>query len=145
MEEWYNFLRKSTLKGLTAYCVRGKIKMMKTVYSQEVNTTVNSKKSGAGTNDLHKPQLVWFDILTWFLWNSVSYEANSFIIVGILDTPSWLLSLLQFLTQTDLFFFLLFPTKLIFHSTGKQQLHGHQLALLLWTPFYFIMAFSELA
>jgi hypothetical protein len=32
-----NYLRKSTLKGLTAGCVRRKIKIIKTMYSQEPN------------------------------------------------------------------------------------------------------------
>jgi hypothetical protein len=92
-----NYLRKSTLKGLTADCVRRKIKIIKTVYSQQLNKIMKSKKRGVGTNNLYKPKLVWFD-------NSVSYEANCFIIVGILDTPSWLLFLIQFLTQTDFSF-----------------------------------------
>jgi hypothetical protein len=56
-----NYLRKSTLKGLTADCVRRKIKKSK-VYSQELNKIIKSKKSGAETNDLYKPKLVWFDI-----------------------------------------------------------------------------------
>jgi hypothetical protein len=55
-------LKKSTLKGLTADCVRRKIKIIKTVYSQELNKIMKSKKSGAGTIDLYKPELVWFDI-----------------------------------------------------------------------------------
>jgi hypothetical protein len=38
-----------------------KIKIIKTVYSQELNKTMKSKKSGAGTNDLHKPKLVASD------------------------------------------------------------------------------------
>jgi hypothetical protein len=58
-----NYLRKTTLKGLTADCVRRKIKIIKTAYSQELNKIMKSKKSGAGTNDLYKPKLVWFDIL----------------------------------------------------------------------------------
>jgi hypothetical protein len=48
-----NYSRKSTLKGLTADCVRRKIKIIKTVYSQELNKIVKSKKSGAGTDDLY--------------------------------------------------------------------------------------------
>jgi hypothetical protein len=39
-----------------------KIKIIKTVYSQEVNKIVTSKKRGAGTNDLYEPKLAWFDI-----------------------------------------------------------------------------------
>jgi hypothetical protein len=51
------------------------MKMMKTVNSQEVNKTVKSKKSGAGSDDLRKPQLVWFDILRWFYGILLSSEA----------------------------------------------------------------------
>jgi hypothetical protein len=53
-----NYLRKSTLKGLTADCVRRKIKLIKTVYSQELNKIMKSKESGAGPNDLYKPKRV---------------------------------------------------------------------------------------
>jgi hypothetical protein len=49
------YLRKSTLEGLTADCVRRKIKIIKAVYSQEVNKFMKSKKSDVGTNDLYKP------------------------------------------------------------------------------------------
>jgi hypothetical protein len=47
-----NYFRKSTLKGLIADCVRRKITITKTVYSQELNKIMKSKKSGVGTNDL---------------------------------------------------------------------------------------------
>jgi hypothetical protein len=55
-------LEELNIDELTEDCVGRKIKMMEKVYSQEVDKTVKSKKSGAGTNDLYKPQLVWFDI-----------------------------------------------------------------------------------
>jgi hypothetical protein len=48
-------LEESSTEGLSADCVRRKIKIMKTLYSQEVNKSIKSKKSGAGTNDLYKP------------------------------------------------------------------------------------------
>jgi hypothetical protein len=57
-----NYLGKSALKRLTADCVRRKIKIIKTVYSQELKKIMKSKQSGAGTNDLYKPKMVWFDI-----------------------------------------------------------------------------------
>jgi hypothetical protein len=41
-----HYLRKSTLKGLTADFVRRKIKIIKTVYSQELNKIMKSKKTG---------------------------------------------------------------------------------------------------
>jgi hypothetical protein len=39
-----------------------KLRFFSTVYSQELNEIMKSKESGAGTNDLYKPKLVWFDI-----------------------------------------------------------------------------------
>jgi hypothetical protein len=57
MNEWKNYLKKSTLKGLTADCVRRKIKIIKTVYSQELNKIMKSKKSGVGTVQLYSTVL----------------------------------------------------------------------------------------
>jgi hypothetical protein len=88
MEEWKNYLRKLTLKGLTADCVRRKIKIIKPVYSQELNKIMKSKKCGTGINDLCKPELVRFDIHRSFLWNSVFYEASCFLNVNI-NLNSW--------------------------------------------------------
>jgi hypothetical protein len=56
-------LQEINIERLTADCVRRRIKMIKTVYSQEINIYMKSKKSGAGTNNLYKPKLVWLDIL----------------------------------------------------------------------------------
>jgi hypothetical protein len=44
MREMKNYLRKSALKGLTADCVRRKMKIIKTVYSHELNKIMTSKK-----------------------------------------------------------------------------------------------------
>jgi hypothetical protein len=143
MEEWKK-LRGNQCWQVNYRFVQRKIKMIKTLYNQEQNKIMRSKKSGERTNNLFEPKLVWFDILWWFLCNSLFYVANCFITVGILDAPSWFLFLIQFLTQTDLFL-LPFPTKLLFHSIGMQQLHWHPHALLLRTPFYFILTSSELA
>jgi hypothetical protein len=49
-------LEELNIEELTADCVGRKIKMMKTVYSQKVNKVMKSRKSGALTNDLYKPQ-----------------------------------------------------------------------------------------
>jgi hypothetical protein len=38
--------------GLTAHCVQRKIKVMKTLYGQELNKIINSKRSNASTCDL---------------------------------------------------------------------------------------------
>jgi hypothetical protein len=51
-------LEEINTEGLTVECVRRKIKMMKTVYSQKLNKIIKSKKSGAETNNLYKPKLV---------------------------------------------------------------------------------------
>jgi hypothetical protein len=39
-----------------------KLKTVKTVYRPELSTVTKSKKSGAGTDDLYKPKLVWFEL-----------------------------------------------------------------------------------
>jgi hypothetical protein len=62
-EEMKKLLVGINIEELTADCVRRKIKMMKRVYSQELNKIMKSKKSDAGRYDLYKPQLVWFVIL----------------------------------------------------------------------------------
>jgi hypothetical protein len=54
MEGMKNYLGKSALKGLTADCVRRKIKIMKAVYSQELNKIMKSEKSVAGTNGVEQ-------------------------------------------------------------------------------------------
>jgi hypothetical protein len=63
-ERWRNekLLEEIDTERLTADCVRRKIKIIKTMYSQELNKIMKSKKRGAGTNDLYKPKLVSFDI-----------------------------------------------------------------------------------
>jgi hypothetical protein len=60
-------LEEMCVEGLTADCDRKKIKLNKTVYSQELNKIIKSKKSGTGTNDLYKPKLVWFEKADSFL------------------------------------------------------------------------------
>jgi hypothetical protein len=56
-------LEEISIEGLNADCVRKKLKMIKTVYSEELNKIMKSKNSGAVTTDLYKPKPVWFDIL----------------------------------------------------------------------------------
>jgi hypothetical protein len=63
-----NYLRKSTLKGLTADCVRRKISIIKTVYNRELNKNMKSKKSGAGINDFYKTKLVAGDFFYGILY-----------------------------------------------------------------------------
>jgi hypothetical protein len=63
-ERWRNekLLLEISTERVNCNCVRRKIKTNKTVYSQELNKIKKSKKSGAGTNDVYKPKLVWLDI-----------------------------------------------------------------------------------
>jgi hypothetical protein len=51
-------LQELSIEELNADCVGRKIKVLKILYRQKVNKIMKSKKSGAGTNDLYKPQLV---------------------------------------------------------------------------------------
>jgi hypothetical protein len=42
--------------------VRKKLKTIKTVYRQKLSKITKSKMSGASTDDLYKPKLVWFEL-----------------------------------------------------------------------------------
>jgi hypothetical protein len=46
------------IEVLTADCVPRKMKLIKTVYNQELNKIMKSKKSGAETSDLYKQKTV---------------------------------------------------------------------------------------
>jgi hypothetical protein len=125
-----NYLRKSTLKGLTADCVRRKIKIIKTVYSQELNKIKKSKKSCAETKHLYKPKLVCaltFVISVEFciFWGQLHHNCMHTRCTELIPFPNPVPYANRYL------FLLLFPIKFIFHSTGRQQLHTHQHALLL--------------
>ena len=41
--------------------LKKKIKSLRDAYRLEVNKIKRSKKSGAGTEDIHKPKLIWFE------------------------------------------------------------------------------------
>jgi hypothetical protein len=75
-------LEEMCVEGLIADCVRKKIKMIKTVYSQELNKIMKSKKSGAGTNDLYKPKLVWFEKADSFLRSVTATRPSKSNLVG---------------------------------------------------------------
>jgi hypothetical protein len=62
MWRYEKLLEEINTERLTADCVRRKIKIIKTVYSQQLNEIMELKKSGVGTNALYTPKLVWFDI-----------------------------------------------------------------------------------
>lgn len=50
--------------------LRKKIKVIRDTYRNEVNKIKKSQKSGAGTEDIYKPKLVWFSTADSF-WNAV--------------------------------------------------------------------------
>lgn len=52
-------LRENNIE-ITEDELKKKIKTIKTVYQQELNKITKSAKSGAGTDDLYKPKLIWF-------------------------------------------------------------------------------------
>jgi hypothetical protein len=70
-------LAELSILKLAADCFGRKIKMMKTVYSQEVTKTIKSKKSGAGISDLCQPQLVWLTLSNDFYGILLSPEADT--------------------------------------------------------------------
>jgi hypothetical protein len=60
-------LREQGFENIGVELVRKKLKTIKTVYRQELSKITKSKKSGAGTNNLYKPKLVWFEKADSFL------------------------------------------------------------------------------
>ncbi|KAL1488823.1 hypothetical protein ABEB36_014619 [Hypothenemus hampei] len=63
--------------------IRKKIKSIKTIYSQELNKILKSKKSGAGREDLYTPKLTWFEIADRFLRNvTVSRKSTSNLVTA---------------------------------------------------------------
>ncbi|KAK5647118.1 hypothetical protein RI129_005582 [Pyrocoelia pectoralis] len=57
--------------------LKTKIKTIKTVYRQELNKIIKSKKSGAGAADVYKPKLVWFIKADYFLHNVTTTRKTS--------------------------------------------------------------------
>lgn len=47
--------------------LKTKIKNIRTTYNREATKVEKSKKSGAGADDLYKPQLIWFSVADRFL------------------------------------------------------------------------------
>lgn len=64
-------LQESGFENIDMNILKTKIKTIKTVYRQEVNKIVKSKKSGSGTDDLYKPKLMWFARADSFLQSMV--------------------------------------------------------------------------
>ena len=57
--------------------LRKKIKNLKDAYRNEVNKVKKSMKSGAGTDDVYKPKLVWFEKADAFWRNVISGRESS--------------------------------------------------------------------
>lgn len=64
------------IEGLTITDVKNKIKSIRTTYKTELNKILKANKSGAGTDDLYKPKLFWFEQADTFL-RSVSVPRES--------------------------------------------------------------------
>nr|CAI5825500.1 unnamed protein product [Callosobruchus analis] len=56
--------------------IKNKIKSIRTTYKLELNSTLKANKSEAGTHDLYKPKLFWFEQADTF-WRSVSAAKES--------------------------------------------------------------------
>ena len=56
--------------------LKKKIKSLRDAYRLEVNKIKRSKKSGAGTEDIHKPKLIWFEKADSF-WRNVASGRES--------------------------------------------------------------------
>ena len=63
--------------------LRKKIKSLKDAYRNEVNKIKKSFRSGAGTEDVYKPKLVWFHVADSFWRNVISGRESSSNLVSI--------------------------------------------------------------
>jgi hypothetical protein len=85
--------------------------------------------------DLNKPKLALFDILGWFLWNSLSSEANSLVSVGISGEPGSLPFLIHFLMQTSLLFSFLSCKSWYYRQLEGKHYTDTSMHYFCWRPF----------
>lgn len=64
--------------------LRLKIKSIRDVYRQEIAKINRSKKSGAGTDSLYKPKLIWFNRANTFLNEVTSTRESSSNLVSFI-------------------------------------------------------------
>ncbi|CAH2094227.1 unnamed protein product [Euphydryas editha] len=53
--------------SITVEEVKLKVKNIRTTYNREASKVAKSKKSGAGEDDVYRPQLIWFSVADRFL------------------------------------------------------------------------------
>lgn len=53
--------------SITVEELKLKIKNIRTTYNREASKVAKSKKSGAGKDDVYRPQLIWFSVADRFL------------------------------------------------------------------------------
>ena len=70
-------LRQSNVDFDDAETLHKKLKSFKDVYRSERNKVIKSMKSGAGTDDIYKPKLAWYDKADAFLKKVVSSRESS--------------------------------------------------------------------
>lgn len=64
------------MNDMTVKDIKNKIKGLRSTYHQEVNKIKSSKRSGAGTNDVYKPSLSWFEEME-FLNDTLEYRKSN--------------------------------------------------------------------
>lgn len=62
--------------NITVKDVKNKIKGLRSTYHQELNKIKKSKSSGAGTSDVYKPTLKWFEEMD-FLNDTFDYRSST--------------------------------------------------------------------
>ena len=68
---------EETISHLSIESLKSKINTLRTQYRREVNAFEQSKKSGAGTNDIYKPKLWCFDNLSFINEGEMQRESRS--------------------------------------------------------------------
>lgn len=77
-------VQELNMENVTVDIIRSKIKMIKTVYNQERNKILKSKRISPNGQSLYKPKLAWFEKADRFLRNVTSTRTpNNFVCIII--------------------------------------------------------------
>lgn len=70
LDAFKHIVEEMNIAGFTLDDVAKKIRSFRSTYNQELQKIKNSEKSGAGTGELYKPSLKWFDDMDYIMKNS---------------------------------------------------------------------------
>jgi hypothetical protein len=79
-------VREHGFENIGVELVRKKLKAITTAYRQELAKITKSKKSGAGTDDVYKPKLAWFEKADSFMRGITVTRTSTSTLVSMFNT-----------------------------------------------------------